>query len=99
MKLSDSFYNKRIEQQKGKCFYCGCNLIVGCGGNVNIDHILPFSKYRNGTRDNLCLSCKTCNMIKIDLVVEEFREKCRKINAVLKNDEFYYERENIDIWQ
>lgn len=98
MKLSESFYKKRMKQQNGCCFYCGCPLIIGYGGNVNIDHILPFSKYRDGRRGNLCLSCKSCNTVKLDLVVEDFRKKCIKNNIILINDEFYYERENIDIW-
>ena len=101
MKLSESFYNKRLLQQNGNCYYCGKKLInkpFSMGGNIEIDHILPKSKFKNGQRSNLCLSCKDCNRFKSDLLVNEFRNKCLNSKRdILKNGYFYFEYEHIYI--
>jgi CRISPR/Cas system Type II protein with McrA/HNH and RuvC-like nuclease domain len=92
MKLSDKFYEERLKEQNGKCYYCGIVLIKGVRpkSNIDIDHIKPFSKYKDGTRKNLCLSCHNCNMIKLDLEIEEFRIKA-KGKGILKNNKFNFE--------
>lgn len=88
-----------MTQQRGKCYYCGCKLVLGYDGNVNIDHVKPFSKYRDGTRGNLCLSCSNCNSFKSDLDMEDFRIKCRNRNIILKRNKFFFERRNIKLCQ
>lgn len=96
MKLSDSFYEKRMLQQNGRCYYCGEKLILE-NGLTHIDHIKPFSKYKDGTRQNLCLACKTCNSIKRDLELINFRELCKLRGIIIKKGKFYFERREI-LW-
>ena len=94
MKLSDNIMNKMLIRQSGRCFYCGCKLILGTRytGNVEIDHILPISKYKNGTKANLCLSCRDCNRKKSDHDILKFRNICKiYFPEKLEKDLFYFE--------
>ena len=98
MKLSLSFYEKRMKQQNGKCYYCGGVLVLGDrpNGNIEIDHIKPHSKHKDGTRGNLCLSCCDCNRKKSDHEIKRFRELCNlKYPIKLNNNLFYFESNKI----
>lgn len=50
------------------CYYCGCDLHEFCS---HIDHVIPVSE--GGTEDveNLVLSCRFCNMAKMDLPAKD----------------------------
>lgn len=69
MQLSKRALIEKMNKQHGKCYYCGADLI-----KFEIDHILPFSKYKNGTISNLCLSCPECNRLKSDKELVEFKD-------------------------
>ena len=69
MKLGKRVLKHKMDRQHGKCYYCGCDLI-----KFEIDHILPFSKYRNGKTENLCLACYGCNHLKSDKELLEFKQ-------------------------
>lgn len=60
-----------MAHQHGRCFYCGSDIIKV---RFEIDHFLPFSKYKIGTSDNLVLSCVDCNRTKSDKEIEVFKE-------------------------
>ena len=59
-----------LDASNGKCNYCGKD----CKGNYHIDHIMPVSRGGGNNRENLCLSCPTCNYSKRDKTAEEFIE-------------------------
>lgn len=95
MKLSDNTITKMLNTQNGNCYYCGIKLIIGYRGigNIDIDHIKPFSKYKDGTRKNLCLSCRDCNSIKLDKDIPEFKQIClSKYPSKLIDGLFYFEQ-------
>ena len=52
--------------QKGKCFYCFCNINVNVGSETHVDHFFPFKLAKqfgqilNGVW-NLVLACSICN--------------------------------------
>jgi CRISPR/Cas system Type II protein with McrA/HNH and RuvC-like nuclease domain len=88
MKLPKGTLLHMIKRQKGKCYYCGDDLI-----KFEIDHIFPFSKYKNGCNSNLCLACPDCNKVKKVLEPWNFWDLClREYPEKLKDGEFYYER-------
>lgn len=49
-----------------KCAYCDKDLMASVDNHREwqIDHIVPTSKHGKDERDNLALSCRTCNTIK-----------------------------------
>ena len=83
-----------MAQQHGRCYYCGCELILGYRdvSNTEIDHIKPLSKYKDGTRGNLCLSCYDCNRKKADLELIQFKQLVlNKYPYKLIRGMFYFE--------
>lgn len=54
----------------GNCAYCGRKLTQK---NATVDHIKPISKGGDGKRENLIPVCKSCNLRKGNLSLEEFR--------------------------
>ena len=68
MKLPIKTEVKLYNRQHGRCYYCGEQL-----GSWEIDHILPFSKYKNGEVENLCLTCFECNHLKSKKELDEFK--------------------------
>jgi len=50
------------ELQEGRCFYCGDRL----GGAGEVDHFIPWSRYRDDGLDNLVLADRGCNGAKRD---------------------------------
>jgi 5-methylcytosine-specific restriction endonuclease McrA len=91
MQLAKGAFKRKIIAQLGRCFYCGEIL----SGKIEIDHILPFSKHKNGKRKNLCLSCVRCNKLKSDKEVKEFKVIFLKRGNTLTNNLFYFEINNI----
>ena len=69
MKLPKGTFKKHYARQRGRCYYCGESLITG---NIEIDHIIPFSKSKDGTNKNICLTCVFCNRTKSDKNLYEF---------------------------
>jgi CRISPR/Cas system Type II protein with McrA/HNH and RuvC-like nuclease domain len=70
MKLAERTFQRKLSEQHGRCFYCGELL---ANPLIEIDHILPFSIHRNGQVNNLCLSCRSCNRLKGDKTLAEFK--------------------------
>jgi len=62
---------KLWEMTKGRCWYCGDELIP----QFDLDHITPRKNGGSNRIDNLVPSCKTCNMSKGALSLDEFRRK------------------------
>ncbi|HMN15956.1 MAG TPA: HNH endonuclease signature motif containing protein [Bellilinea sp.] len=48
------------ESQKGKCWYCQCEL----NGTYHVDHRIPLSRGGSNDPANLVLACPSCNMSK-----------------------------------
>ena len=59
----------------GRCAYCGCELDFN---NFHIEHFIPKSKKGNNF-NNLIPSCPTCNLVKGDLLLEDFRKKIENL--------------------
>lgn len=93
MKLPPRTYSKKFNEQHGRCFYCGHLL---SNGNIEIDHIIPFSISKNGQIANLCLSCGPCNRLKSHKSLNEFRNLILELMPEkLIRGMFYYEFINI----
>jgi hypothetical protein len=62
------------ERQKGQCYYCHSEITYyrKRANTLEIDH--KVSRKKNGTNDlnNLVAACKSCNILKKDMSVEEF---------------------------
>ena len=87
--LAKSTRKKKFSEQHGRCFYCGCDLTTA---KIEEDHIYPFSKSRNGTTANLCLSCSDCNRKKRDYTLEVFKNiVIEKYPEKLIRGMFYFE--------
>lgn len=73
------------------CAYCGCKLVFF---DMKIDHINPYSKFKNWIRvnmfENLNPACEKCNTQKKDFSIEQFRKQI-EIKERHKVS-FYYER-------
>lgn len=51
----------QFKTQKGRCWWCQDELVEG---NTHIDHRIPISRGGSNAPENLCLSCKHCNLSK-----------------------------------
>jgi len=58
------------------CQYCGKSIKKE---NWHLDHIIPLSKNGKNIVDNLCVSCKTCNLMKNSMMKDDFIGKCISI--------------------
>jgi hypothetical protein len=56
------------EEQDGRCSYCGMPL----RGEYEVEHMTPISRGGSNDRDNLCLSCESCNASKQNRTADEF---------------------------
>jgi hypothetical protein len=73
-----------LEKSGGKCWYCGAD------EPTTKDHQTPKSRGGNGM-DNNVASCRTCNLMKHNLTVSEYRERICYM-AGKKFIEFYGEK-------
>lgn len=62
---------RMLQDQDNKCAYCCIELTC----QYHIEHITPVCFGGNSKKDNLCLSCSTCNHTAGGLVFKDFQEK------------------------
>lgn len=79
-KYSKKLRNDLLKETNNRCFYCGELL-----DKYEIEHVIPKSKNGTGTRKNLTVSCRTCNINKLDYSLEKFR-------FIIGGGLFYFER-------
>lgn len=65
-------YNKN----KGRCAICGEYVPFDI---FTVDHILPLAKGGDNDLSNLQCTCRTCNLVKQDILPEELMEKLTQI--------------------
>lgn len=66
-----------LEIQQGRCFYCG----AGARGKIEIDHFIPWARYRDNRLENLVPAHAKCNRAKHDfLASDEHSERWRERN-------------------
>lgn len=58
---------KKIAEQKGKCYYCACDLT-----KYHVDHYVPLSKGGTNNPDNIVIACPYCNLAKGDKMPDVF---------------------------
>jgi hypothetical protein len=63
-------WHRCIWKSGGKCWFCG-------GPAETVDHAKPRSRKGTNKDDNLLPACFTCNNLKSDLTVAEFRRVVR----------------------
>lgn len=61
-----------LQKSGGYCWYCG---IVLEGNKWIVEHVIPRSKGGSNTPDNVVPSCRSCNSLKSNLTLDEFRPK------------------------
>ncbi len=59
----------QFKRQKGKCYYCSNKLI-----KYHVDHIIPISRGGTNTKDNLVITCPSCNCSKHNKLPHEWPE-------------------------
>lgn len=74
-----------LQRTAGRCWYCGRVLNVTGQQSNHIDHVLPVSKGGSNDPDNLVASCASCNTMKGDKTLAEYRAHCG-------GDLFWFER-------
>lgn len=57
-----------FQSQNGKCAWCGCDV----SNKYHVDHVIPLSRGGSDAKENLVISCKTCNLKKYTKIPEEF---------------------------
>lgn len=63
-------------EQVGLCRYCGCDLD---DSSYHVDHVLPLSRGGSDSRENLALTCPTCNLSKGAKILGEWLgAKCKE---------------------
>lgn len=93
MKLPTGSYNKLYNKQHGRCFYCAELLNYQI---VEIDHIIPRSVLKTDGVYNLCLSCKSCNRLKANKSLQDFKIRMQEsCPEKLIRGLFYFEFINI----
>jgi hypothetical protein len=79
--VKDKIKNFHIEKTNERCCYCGGNIHNTHRITLDIEHILPKSKFIQYmfTTKNLSISCKRCNLTikgnKIDFLTNDFNDK------------------------
>lgn len=61
-----------FQRDKFTCQYCGAKR------DLSIDHKVPISMGGKSTKKNMCIACCSCNSIKSNLTVKEFKEKYKE---------------------
>ena len=60
---------EQVKEESYQCTYCGKDL---SDNQKTIDHVIPLSRGRKTIKDNLCVSCKECNLDKSNMTSEEY---------------------------
>lgn len=60
------------EDQGGHCAYCGIGIFWDIFRDVQIEHMTPLSRSGTNWPDNICLSCRDCNLSKHNKTVVEW---------------------------
>lgn len=76
-------YNKN----RGRCAICGKFVPYD---EFTVDHIIPLAKGGTNKPENLQCTCKTCNLIKQDILPEDLMEKL--IQIVLYQMKIHYDK-------
>jgi 5-methylcytosine-specific restriction endonuclease McrA len=63
-----------LDQQEGRCLYCGCDLSDG----FHVDHMIPIARGGSNGAENLALACPPCNLHKSAKTAEEFLQLIRR---------------------
>ena len=71
-----------LERGSYSCQYCGKKIKKT---NWHLDHIKPLSKGGKNVVSNLCVSCKTCNLMKHSMMKNNFINKCKSIYKYNQN--------------
>ncbi len=69
MILSDQAQRYTAWAGGGNCMYCGRH-----DANMFIEHIIPRSRGGKDGGQNLAVACQSCNCLKRDMTLEEWRE-------------------------
>lgn len=88
-----------LSKSDGHCFYCGILLTVS---TMVRDHFIPISGGGLNRLENSVAACPTCNGIKSDLSIEQFRTALKQPDVIRrrgiqgyqpfdKNGAFYFE--------
>lgn len=56
-KITKDVIKYLLQNSDGRCFYCG----VGINNEYHVDHYIPLSRGGNNKKENLRISCPTCN--------------------------------------
>jgi len=65
-----------LKRDNYSCQYCGKKINKH---NWHLDHIKPLSRKGKNIAGNLCVSCKTCNLMKNSMLKNQFIAKCKSI--------------------
>ena len=76
VKISTGDRNRIYNKNKGRCAICG--EFVPCN-DFTIDHIIPLAKGGTNELDNLQCACRTCNVMKQDILPQDLMVKLRQI--------------------
>ena len=80
-------YKKELyEEMNGKCGYCGCELDYK---KATIDHKVPLAVGGTNDRENLIISCFSCNHYKRNRDIECFRASIKNTVKWLKCNSTY----------
>jgi Mg2+ and Co2+ transporter CorA len=60
------------EESEKVCHYCGKK--IASKEDLTVDHVIPLSKGGRNVKDNLVISCRTCNSEKANLNAERYAE-------------------------
>ena len=74
-------YNK----YNGRCAYCGKKIELK---DFEIDHKIPKINNGENEKSNLMPACKSCNKLKTDLNIEQFKKKLY-IRGIIKKELYF----------
>lgn len=73
-RFTAKFRRYLIQQQNGKCYYCGGCLAIN---KPSIDHKIPRALGGTHDRENLVMACEACNSAKCNSDLEFLRDSIR----------------------